>query len=988
MRDKTMLRRPMALLLAAACPLGASPAWGASTIVRDGSVGGPPAALTPAGTITRGGTTYNAITIPESYGTRAGANVFHSFSTFNVGTGDGAVFTIDGATNNVISRVTGGTPSTINGLLTLDPGSTGSHPNFFFINPAGITFGSGALVDVPAAFHASTANYLKFPDGRFYADTTHVSTFSTADPVAFGFLGTTRASVAFRNGASILADAPKDFDVVAGDAVFNGVALDDLGDVRIVALGKAGLEVPLAGELPEANGNLRIVDSTITTASYSALPGHPISLSAGAISLDFSDVLTKTYDAGAAGDVYVQGGSLLLTDGSRLGSIAQSGSGSAGNVTAIIRGNVAINGESQLLADTRSDGQGGNLFLSAAQLTLDDYSWVSSDSTHSATGDAGTVVASVSGRTTITNGSWISADSYNAGRGGSVYVSTGSLSIDGGTGTAGISSDSLNGTGNGGNVSVFVSDATEIVNGGRISTIARGSGSAGQVFVTTGSLLIDGQDTGDETGVLALADYGSTGNAGSVWVNASGAITLRGGGRITSTARGSGSGSAGGVLVTADSLRIEGDPNGYETGIFARAASDHGGDSGVLLVSVTNGLSLIDNASISTSTYAGNAGYIFVDAGSIDISGIAGIYSNAYSSSTGNAGYINVRSAGDIRLTGGGQISTNTEGPGAAGAVSVQGTRILIDGAESFVSATASAGSSGQTGNVSVSAGESITLSNGGRLSIENDATVAAPDALIPTTLHVSAPSITLNNAHISAASRGNVAASDIRVDFVDRLYLDPSSISTSANLGNGGSINISGNGTLILDNSQITTSVAGLSGNGGNIDIRAGNLIMKTGFIQANTAADNASGGDINIDVRLLVPSGNTLFLGGTTPYAFRPGIFGFNVIQAAAPTGISGTVQVTSPALDISGSLTGLNAKTLDSGGLGRSPCQIGGGSSLARVGRGGFLPSARGLLELSSPAAADEAGSEPPATTSALNAFNALALEDVANGRCTFR
>ena len=113
----------VALLAAVFCAL---PARSASTIVRDGSIGaGPTLALTPSGTVTRGAVTYQKIAIPESYGQRAGGNVFHSFSKFGVGNGDGAVFTINAPASNVISRVTGGQISAINGLLSLDPGSSG-----------------------------------------------------------------------------------------------------------------------------------------------------------------------------------------------------------------------------------------------------------------------------------------------------------------------------------------------------------------------------------------------------------------------------------------------------------------------------------------------------------------------------------------------------------------------------------------------------------------------------------------------------------------------------------------------------------------------------------------------------------------------------------------------------------------------------------------------------------------------------------------------
>ncbi len=115
-------------------------------------------------------------------------------------------------------------------------------------------------------------------------------------------------------------------------------------------------------------------------------------------------------------------------------------------------------------------------------------------------------------------------------------------------------------------------------------------------------------------------------------------------------------------------------------------------------------------------------------------------------------------------------------------------------------------------------------MSNGGILSIRNHATVADPSRLTPTLLSVSAPRVTLKDASITAESTGNIAASDIQIRFGDRMVVDPSSITTSANQGAGGDITIAGgNGLLWLDHSQITTSVG--TGNGGDINIRAGHV-------------------------------------------------------------------------------------------------------------------------------------------------------------------
>jgi filamentous hemagglutinin family protein len=180
-----------------------------TNIKTDASWGRTPSTLRPSagGTTVTGnqGATYNVpgnlYTITEAQGRVAGSNLFHSFESFSVGTGDAALFTTTTATlTNVISRISGNTPSTINGGLFLKA-AEGSKPNFFFINPNGVTFGAGAQVDVPAAFHVSTADSLNFADGTiFKARNGSDSTLTIAPPAAFGFLGNRPAAAVTGGG--------------------------------------------------------------------------------------------------------------------------------------------------------------------------------------------------------------------------------------------------------------------------------------------------------------------------------------------------------------------------------------------------------------------------------------------------------------------------------------------------------------------------------------------------------------------------------------------------------------------------------------------------------------------------------------------------------------------------------------------------------------------------------------------------------------------
>ena len=68
---------------------------------------------------------------------------------------------------------------------------------------------------------------------------------------------------------------------------------------------------------------------------------------------------------------------------------------------------------------------------------------------------------------------------------------------------------------------------------------------------------------------------------------------------------------------------------------------------------------------------------------------------------------------------------------------------------------------------------------------------------------------------------------------------------------------------------------------------------------------------------------------------------------VEAAAPDGISGNIQVSSPALDLAGALRGLSTAMIDFGALDRDPCRVGAGSSLTPLGRGGLPARASGLI-----------------------------------------
>ena len=123
--------------------------------------------------------------VTADLGRQSGANLFHSFSLFNLSNGQVATFSGPASVANIVSRVTGGA-SSIDGTIR----STIEGAGFFLFNPAGVAFGPNASIDVGGAFHVSSAHSLRFADGaRFDAANPAASTLSAAPPEAFGFLG-------------------------------------------------------------------------------------------------------------------------------------------------------------------------------------------------------------------------------------------------------------------------------------------------------------------------------------------------------------------------------------------------------------------------------------------------------------------------------------------------------------------------------------------------------------------------------------------------------------------------------------------------------------------------------------------------------------------------------------------------------------------------------------------------------------------------------
>jgi tRNA(adenine34) deaminase len=155
--------------------------------------------------------------------------------------GDVATFSGPANIQNVLSRVTSGSRSSIDGKIR----SSIAGANFFLINPAGVVFGPNASLDVSGSFAASSADYLKLADGaRFVASLdADDSVLSTAPVSAFGFLGEQHAGIEVQRSTLNVPNG-KTVSLVGGDISMDG------GRVTSPGGGIHAASVQSAGEVP------------------------------------------------------------------------------------------------------------------------------------------------------------------------------------------------------------------------------------------------------------------------------------------------------------------------------------------------------------------------------------------------------------------------------------------------------------------------------------------------------------------------------------------------------------------------------------------------------------------------------------------------------------------------------------------------------------------------------------------------------------------
>jgi filamentous hemagglutinin family protein len=956
MSDGVRSRRfgpPLLAALLAAGPVQAQ-------IATDGSVG-PKVSL-------RGG----EIEIGADLGTRRGDNLFHSFEKFGIAPGQTATFTGPGAIKNVISRVTGGDISNIDGKLASKVGQA----DLYFLNPAGVMFGPNATLDVPGSFHVSTAHELRFADGaRFSAVDKVGSGLTVAPPEAFGFLDMPPGRISV-NQSQLQINPGKAFSLVGGNIDIAGGASGALsvpgGTVTLTSLSGAGQSRVSDGAVEGTQkGTIGLTDQARITTSANG--GGTVRIRSGSLILEDATIAAdNTGGQDSTSGIDLQA-SLLNIKNSRVSTEAQ-GSGRGGTVTirademALRTDKVPMaDGPLGIRSDTNSRGDAGSISVQANHLVISGLiipgsvmpgsdaiiSMISSDArTNSTGGNAGGVTVIVKGTLELRDGSQIRSNTQ-AVRGtsghGTVEVRAGHLVISDFPSSiqASIQSTTSNPSGptaSAGSVTV-IADTLELRNGGSIHTLTQGSGGAGTVRVEANRLFVSGYGSYFATGILSDAGFSLiagevSGAAGSVTVIVRGMLELHDGGVIRSDTWGTG--KAGTVHVEADHLVISGYGNTgitSDTRAHPKTGANRSATSSAGNVTVTaNTLELHDFGKISSLTdTVGDAGSVTIQANRLLIVGAGGereeegqytgISTDARIGSAGTAGNVTVIVTGTLELRNGGVISSNTQATGKAGTVRVEADRLFAsgDGSQSFTGISSATGgrSTGATGGRSTGAGGAVAVRAGtihlrdnGAVSAESQGSGTSGNVLIRT------GNIRLENGGtVTIASTGSGMGGALDITAEDTLELDNATVSTQTRTADASDVTLAAGHLMKLRDSSLSTSVGAGTGHGGSILIDAPLMIFDNSPIIAN--AQGGSGGNITIRAgQLIRPPDSKITASGI----------------------VNGNIAIAAPNTDISSSLVILPETLFDASSQLREACAARGGrptSSLTAAGRGGLPP-----------------------------------------------
>ena len=407
-----------------------------------------------------------------------------------------------------------------------------------------------------------------------------------------------------------------------------------------------------AGDLTIDTGQLTVQDGAqVNAATFGSGAGGNLSVSASeSVELrgtPFSSLSTQTHSTGAAGNLRIQTGRLIVRDGAQVDA-ATFGKGAGGNLSVNARESVEVIG-------TSADGQLASALATSVELE--------------ATGEAGNLTVET-GRLIVRDGAQVLASTSGTGPAGNLSVNAPESveligrSADGRAPSGLFTQANLGDTGAGGNLTVETGRLI-VRDGAHIEAGTFGTGSAGNLTVKAReSVEVMGTSADEELASILSTSVGpeATGAGGNLTVE-TGRLIVRDGAQVLASTFGEA--PAGNLSVKAsESVEVIGTSAKGEVVSLLTALTNGTGDAGNLTIQ-TGQLTVQDGSQVSvSSTGSGEAGKLEVAARSIQLDNQGAIVATTTS---GNGGDIRLRSQDLVQLRRKSQISTTAGTAGAGG---------------------------------------------------------------------------------------------------------------------------------------------------------------------------------------------------------------------------------------------------------------------------------------------------------------------------------
>jgi filamentous hemagglutinin family protein len=666
--------------------------------------------------------------------------------------------------------------------------------------------------------------------------------FSNVEPTGTGNAGNITieaGSVSLNNGTELRADAFGQGNAGAvrlnalgavlldNSLIFSDVASGVTGDSGIIAIDAESVFLTNGSRLRSSNSGRG------NAANISINARDSIELN------NRASITSNLIGQGNAGDVRLTAGNGTTLAGESVAIITgidQNGSGTSGDII-ITTGSLSLTARDAVLfarrgtAGTSSgfgDGQGnsGDITITAGSLTFTDDSGLGA--APGQVGNAGNVVLTVDETIILNNRSFITTLlGFGAvGNGGDITITTGSLWVGNQSGLGTFT----DGQGNAGNVQVNARDSISFV--GEVTGISTGvaetgTGSGGNITITTGSLLIgDGAQLG--AGTLGQ------GNAGNVIVNARGNIVLTNGGNIFNSTGNTATGDAGNVQIRANNVRL------LQGQISAATLGQ--GNAGDIRITVNN-LQALQGGQLNTLTAGqGRAGNVVIEATDrvlFDEAGsdvITGVLSSVASTGIGRGGDITI-SARSVFAFNGAQLGAITSGQGDAGNITINAT------------------------DTATFSGRSRQFFSGAFSTVQDNARGDAQTIRINTgTLSVT------DGARVSASTLAQGNAGNLMINARDAVIVDGTTTGgfssglltfTDENaIGSGGTIRIN-TSQFHVSNGAIVNAQTQNRSRGGNIEVNANTAELVSGGQLITTTSGQGRAGDITLNADRISISG-----------------------------------------------------------------------------------------------------------------------------------